>query len=127
MSHVDGKFCDEGFRCKKCKAAWMKQTEIESLRAKVKELEEKHDVACQTINQLQRHRDTLQGSLARQMQAFLDEQSKVKVLTGALEPFSRLLQEHHDRLPDSQPVYGIGDALITIGDLRKALATVKGE
>lgn len=42
----------------------------------------------------------------------------------ALVPFARLLKEHHEDLPDSQPLYGIGDSLITVGDLRRAVAAI---
>lgn len=103
-------------------AARVAATEIESLTAKVKELEAEN-ARLKTVPMKYR-RMAFNAELQDQLKA---EQSKVKVLTDVLEPFSRLLQEHHDRLPDSQPVYGIGDALITIGDLRKALATVKAQ
>lgn len=45
-----------------------------------------------------------------------------KQLLDALNPFANLLKEHHDRLPDTQPIYGIGDSLITVGDMRRASA-----
>lgn len=45
-------------------------------------------------------------------------------LLDALRPFSKLLQEHHSRLPDSQPIYGVGDSLITVGDMRRARAAI---
>lgn len=45
-------------------------------------------------------------------------------LLEALKPFSRLLQKHHDSLPDSQPIYGIGDALICVYDMRMAVAAI---
>ena len=40
MAHKDGVFCDEGFKCTKCKEAWGKPTQIEQLTARVRELEE---------------------------------------------------------------------------------------
>lgn len=39
MAHKDGVFCDEGFKCKKCKEAWGRPTQIEQLTARVRELE----------------------------------------------------------------------------------------
>ena len=42
MAHKDGVFCDEGFKCKKCKEAWGKPTQIEQLTARVRELEEEN-------------------------------------------------------------------------------------
>lgn len=56
-----------------------------------------------------------------------DYKAQRDALLEALKPFSRLLKEHHQRLPDDQPIYGIGDSLITVGDLRRAaIASVKG-
>lgn len=38
----------------------------------------------------------------------------------ALAPFVALLQKHNDKGSDDRPVFGINDAVITIGDLRRA-------
>lgn len=43
-------------------------------------------------------------------------------MAEALKPFAALLQEHHARLPDSQPIFGINNATIYIGQLRDACA-----
>lgn len=45
-------------------------------------------------------------------------------LLDALAPFSKLYQDHHKHLPNTQPIYGIGDALIHVGDMRKAAILV---
>ena len=45
-------------------------------------------------------------------------------LLDALTPFSKLYQDHHKNLPNTQPIYGIGDALIHVGDMRKAAILV---
>lgn len=51
-------------------------------------------------------------------------------LAEALEPFVALLQDHHEAMPDAQPMFGINDALILVGDVRRArtaLAKARGE
>lgn len=45
-------------------------------------------------------------------------------LLNALKPFANLLSDHHERLPDDQPFYGIGDKIVTIGELRSAVAAI---
>lgn len=45
-------------------------------------------------------------------------------LLDAVTPFSRLLKEHHQRLSDDQPIYGVGESLITVGDLRRAVNAI---
>lgn len=45
-------------------------------------------------------------------------------LLDALRPFAALLAEHHDDLPDDRPIFGINDAVITAGDLRRARAAI---
>lgn len=45
-------------------------------------------------------------------------------LLEALRPFAALLAEHHDALPNDRPVFGINDAVITAGDLRRASAAI---
>lgn len=51
-------------------------------------------------------------------------------LLEALEPFAKLLQEHNAKGPDDRPIFAINDAVITLGDLRRAVASIakaKGE
>lgn len=45
-------------------------------------------------------------------------------LAAALRPFAALLQKHHEGIdyPDDRPIFGINDALITVGSLRRACA-----
>lgn len=43
-------------------------------------------------------------------------------LVEALRPFVALLQEHHDRKPDSQPIFGINSATIYLGQIRAVSA-----
>lgn len=45
-------------------------------------------------------------------------------LLEALRHFAALLAEHHDDLPDDRPIFGINDAVITAGDLRRARAAI---
>lgn len=45
-------------------------------------------------------------------------------LLDALKPFANLLKDHHDHLPDDQPIYGINDSTITVGDLRRAVDAI---
>ena len=47
-------------------------------------------------------------------------------LRDALEPFTALLQDHNDKGADERPVFGINDAVITLGDLRRARAALQG-
>lgn len=52
-------------------------------------------------------------------------------LREALAPFAALLQDHnnfderHVLRPDAQPVFGINEATITLGDLRKGRAVLE--
>jgi uncharacterized coiled-coil protein SlyX len=50
---------------------------------------------------------------------------RIAELEKALEPFAALLHDHHERLKDSQPVYAINSAVITVGDIRKAKKETK--
>ena len=94
---------------------------------RVRELmEENQRLQSENSNLLEANRDCLDNLNAIHAD-YAALKVKSDVLVDALEPFSKLLQEHHERLPDSQPIYGIGDALITVGDMRKALAALKGE
>jgi hypothetical protein len=45
-------------------------------------------------------------------------------LREALEPFVELLQSHHAKMRDDQPVFGINKAEISVGQLRAAHATL---
>lgn len=50
-------------------------------------------------------------------------------LFAALAPFAMLLQEHNSAGLDDRPIFGINNALITLGDLRRsatALAKATG-
>lgn len=42
-----------------------------------------------------------------------------------LRPFAALLQDHNCNGPDTQPIFQINDAVITLGDLRRAVAATK--
>jgi hypothetical protein len=46
-------------------------------------------------------------------------------LVEALKPFSRLLADHHARLSDDTPLYGVMENTITVGDIRQADAALK--
>ena len=46
-------------------------------------------------------------------------------LVKTLQPFAALLQEHNDKGDDSHPIFGINNATITLGDLRRAQALIK--
>ena len=46
--------------------------------------------------------------------------AKQDKLRKALKPFAALLQPHNDKGDGSLPVFGINDAKITVGDLRRA-------
>lgn len=43
----------------------------------------------------------------------------------ALRPFVSLLQSHHASKKDSDGIFGINDALLTAGDLRRAKAVLE--
>lgn len=43
----------------------------------------------------------------------------------ALLPFAALLQRHHEPHDDDYPVFGINNVVITVGDLRRAVAAIK--
>ena len=45
---------------------------------------------------------------------------------AALRPFAALIADHHDRMPDDQPLFFINSNGFTVGDLRKANAAIKG-
>jgi hypothetical protein len=45
-------------------------------------------------------------------------------LLEALRPFAALLQDHHQRNCDEQPIFGINDVTITVGDMRRAAAAI---
>lgn len=50
-------------------------------------------------------------------------------LLAALEPFARLLAEHHVSRPDNSPIFQINENKFTVGDVRRAsaaIASVKG-
>lgn len=51
------------------------------------------------------------------------EQQRDELLV-ALEPFSRLLQEHNSVGKDDRPIFGINSVTITLGDLRRAVAAI---
>lgn len=46
-------------------------------------------------------------------------------IVEALRPFAALLQEHNDTGEDNRPIFGINNATITLGDLRKAKSLIK--
>ena len=45
-------------------------------------------------------------------------------MRAALRPFAALLSAHHADMPDNRPVFGINDALFTVGDLHAARAAL---
>lgn len=47
---------------------------------------------------------------------------RLRDLSDILAPFVALLQPHNDKGPDDTPIFGINDAKITLGDLRRARA-----
>ena len=68
---------------------------------------------------------TSPNTIIADMQAEIDALRKERdELLIALEPFSKLLQEHHSRLPNNQPIYGIGDCLITVRNMRMAAQAI---
>ncbi len=46
-------------------------------------------------------------------------------LVEALKPFARLLADHHERLSDDTPVYGVMEHAFTVGDIRRADAALR--
>lgn len=54
-------------------------------------------------------------------------ESKTDPSREALKPFAALLQPHNDDGPDSKPIFAINDAMITLGDLRRARDLTKDE
>ena len=44
------------------------------------------------------------------------------VYKEALKPFAALLQDHNNSGADTKPIFAINDAIITLGDLRRAKA-----
>jgi hypothetical protein len=53
--------------------------------------------------------------------------TEVDTLMALLAPFGRLYKEHHHYMRDEAPIYGVGDSLITAGDLRRAAAHTQAE
>ena len=47
-----------------------------------------------------------------------------KPLVKALRVFADLYQKHHHGGPDDKPSFAINDAMVTIGDIRKAHALI---
>lgn len=43
----------------------------------------------------------------------------------ALKPFAALLQDHNSQGHDEKPIFAINDAMIKLGDLRRAVALIK--
>lgn len=46
-------------------------------------------------------------------------------LRNLLRPFAALLQDHNCNGSDAQPIFQINDAVITLGDLRRAVAATE--
>ena len=66
---------------------------------------------CDTYNETGRCESALQ----------LDKKNVcIEKLVNLLRPFATLLGKHMARERDSKPVFAVNDAIITIGDLRKA-------
>ena len=55
------------------------------------------------------------------------DKSKTDPLREALKPFAALLRVLNEDGPDSSPVFGDSDAIITMGDLRRARDLTKDE
>lgn len=53
--------------------------------------------------------------------------AEVERLHAAAEPFAELLQDHHARMDDAQPLFGVNNATIYIGQLRELRAALAGE
>lgn len=51
---------------------------------------------------------------------------EIAQLRAALLPFAALLQPCHANMSDDRPVFGIGDSTITAGQMRAAVAVLKG-
>ena len=51
--------------------------------------------------------------------------AEVAELRDLLRPFAALLQDHNSKGSDEQPIFGINNATITLGDLRRALAATE--
>lgn len=49
----------------------------------------------------------------------------ISAINDALRPFAALLQRHNESGPDDRPVFAINDAVITLGDLRRAVAALQ--
>ncbi len=52
--------------------------------------------------------------------------AQLSAAKAALKPFAALYQSHLYGKFDNQPVFGINDATITVGELRDAVIVVKG-
>ena len=53
--------------------------------------------------------------------------AEVEELKTVLSPFAALLQEHHSRMSDEHPLFGINSAIFTVGHLRAAQAALAQE
>jgi len=97
---------------------------------KVDILERLHD------NQLWLHRDGFKTSAdnardaASEIAALRAEITELKrqldETIAVLKPFAALIADHHDKMPDDQPLFFINSNGFTVGDLRKANAAIKG-
>lgn len=65
---------------------------------------------------------TTQGMLNAEANARLI--AAAPALLEALRPFAALLAEHHERLPDNQPIFGINNNKFTVGEMRAAVAAI---
>lgn len=83
------------------------------------------DAACGGLAiESERHGNIGLVNLARASKADARLIAAAPELIEALRPFSALLAEHHDDLPDNRPIFGINGAVITAGDLRRARAAI---
>lgn len=75
------------------------------------------------------HTSGFQAGLAHN-RARVEEHQTAKELLTALRPFAALWLDAYDRKPDNHPVWGSGENVITVGDVkaaRTAIARARGE
>lgn len=83
------------------------------------------NAAEQEIMGLNSQVERLQAILARRLIGLCKCKEERSQLRNLLRPFAALLQDHNCNGPDAQPIFQINDAVITLGDLRRAVAATE--
>ena len=74
------------------------------------------------------HSQTQKNEIATELRRQHTEIEQLKAerdaLLAALRPFAALYGEHHKRMLDDLPIFGMNDSTFTVGDMRRANAAI---